>query len=160
RFDFRVCTFWKKGAAARMIERRGTTVDNLGCDPSIRNPQATWALTRYLRWTRPDVLHASIGEANFHAALVGRPSGVQATIMEEQGLPDRRLPARLVHAGLYRRVDAVVAASEAARRYVLEREWAPSQRVHLLHNCARPEFFTADQRAIPDAAASLVALTV
>src|SRR5690242_14126551 len=66
KYDFRVCTFWKHGEAARRIEASGIQVDVLDVHPSIRNPRATRTLLRYLRRVRPDVVHASIGEANFH----------------------------------------------------------------------------------------------
>jgi len=142
-FDFRVCTFWKKGAAARDVEAAGIEVDELGVDPSIRNPGAARRLISYLRRTKPDVVHASIGEANFHAALVSKLCGVPATIIEEQGLPTRKRLGRLVHAGLYRRVDAVVGVSGTSCAYLTEREWAPRAKVHKIYNCARSEFFTA-----------------
>lgn len=142
RFDFRVCTFWKKGAAARDVEATGIEVDDLDVDPSIRNPRATQRLAAYLRRTRPDVVHASIGEANFHAALVSKLCGVPATIIEEQGLPARKLLGRFVHAGLYRGVDAVVGVSGTSCAYLTDREWAPKSKVHKIYNCARSEFFT------------------
>lgn len=140
-FDFRVCTFWKKGAAARDVEANGVAVDELGVDPAIRNPGATLALARYLRRTQPDVLHASIGEANFHAALVSKLLGTPVTIIEEQGLPSRRRTGRWTHALLYRRVDAIVGVSGTSCDYLLDKEHAPRERVHKIYNCARPEFF-------------------
>jgi glycosyltransferase involved in cell wall biosynthesis len=141
-FDFRVCTFWKAGAAAQRIRNVGIPVDVLYVDPSVRNPMATWALIKYLRRTRPDIVHASIGEANFHAALARRPSGGPITIMEEQGLPDRRLPSRLVHATLYRMVDAVVGVSTITCDYLVQREWASRSKVHLIYNAVADRFLS------------------
>jgi glycosyltransferase involved in cell wall biosynthesis len=115
-------------------------------DPSIRNPRATRALWRYLRATRPSVVHSSIGEANFHAALVSKLSGVPVTIIEEQGLPARGTPARLVHTCLYRLVDCIVGVSSTSCGYVLDKEFAPRERVRLIYNCARPEFFAPHER--------------
>jgi glycosyltransferase involved in cell wall biosynthesis len=143
RFDFQVCTFWKPGAAADRIRAAGIDVTSLEVDPSIRNPAATRALYRYLRRQRPDILHASIGEANFHAALVGRVGGARRVVMEEQGLPSRQLAGRLVHAGLYRMVDAVVGVSKASCDYLVDREWAPPGRVHLIYNAVADRFLHA-----------------
>jgi glycosyltransferase involved in cell wall biosynthesis len=157
-FDFRVCTFWKKGDAAREVEAAGIPVDDLGVDPSIRNPRATLALARYLRRTRPDVLHASIGEANFHAALVSKLCGVPATIIEEQGLPTRARFGRWVHAGLYRGVDAIVGVSGTTCDYLTEQEHAPRRRVHKIYNCARPDFFVP--RPVREARGPFTALVV
>lgn len=141
RYDLRVCTFWKAGAAAEMIRANGIPVDVLDVNPSIRNPRATAALARYLRRVRPDILQASIGEANFHAALVGRACGVPVVIIEEHGIPDRPLPYRLVHAALYRMVDAIVGVSQVALDYVIDREFAPPSRTHLLYNAVPDAFF-------------------
>lgn len=153
RFDFQVCTFWKPGTAADRIRRAGIPVVSLAVDPSIRNPGASLALLRHLRRERPSILHASIGEANFHAALVGRLGGVRRTIMEEQGLPQRRFPARLVHAALYRRVDAVVGVSRASCDYLIQREWAPPDKVHLIYNAVANRFLeTPIQRRREDGA--------
>lgn len=141
RFDVRVCTFWKAGAAARHLREAGTPVDVLGVDPSIRNPRATLALARYLRAERPDILQASISEANFHTALVAKACGVPLVIIEEHGLPDRAFAGRWVHTALYRLVDAIVGVSRVTCRYVTEIERAPARRVHLLYNGIGAEFF-------------------
>jgi glycosyltransferase involved in cell wall biosynthesis len=146
RFDFRVCTFWQHGASARAVEKAGIRVDVLGVDPAVRNARATSELAAYLRRVRPNVVHSTIGEANFHNALTAKLSGVQATIIEESGVPRRSLGPRLVHAALYRRVDAIVAVSKAAQRYLLEREYAPVDKLRLIYNCARPEFFQPHER--------------
>jgi glycosyltransferase involved in cell wall biosynthesis len=142
RYDLRICTFWKDGAAARVLREGGVPVDVLGIDPSIRNPRATVALARYLRRVRPDILQASISEASFHSALVAKACGVPLTIVEEHGLPDRPLPYRLIHAGLYRMVDGIVGVSKVSCSYVTDREFAPRDRVHLLYNAIAPEFFS------------------
>lgn len=141
RFDFRVCTFWKAGAAARAVRELGVEVDELGVDPAVRNPRASLALFEYWRRIRPRVVHSTIGEANFHTALTAKLAGVKGTIIEESGLPNRRLGPRLIHAALYRNVDAVVAVSATSQRYLREREYAPKSKLRLIYNSARPEFF-------------------
>lgn len=141
RYDLRVCTFWKDGAAAEKIRAYGIPVDVLGVDPSIRNPRATFALAKYLRRIRPDILQASIGEANFHAALVGKVSGVPVVIIEEHGVPNRPLPYRLIHAALYRMIDAIIGVSQVSLDYVVDREFAPRDRTYLLYNAVPAEFF-------------------
>lgn len=140
-FDLRVVTFWKAGAAAERIRRLGVEVTDLGIDPSVRNPSATASLWRYLRRVRPQILHSSIGEANFHAALAGPAAGVPVTIIEENGVPNRRRASRAIHTLLYRRVDAIVAVSEASRKYLIEREQAPASRVCIIPNSPSELFF-------------------
>lgn len=145
RYDVRICTFWKAGAAADAIRKAGIPVDVLNVDPSIRNPRASWTLARYLRHVRPDILQASIGEANFHAALVGKMCGVPIVMIEEHGIPNRPLPYRLVHAVLYRMVDAVIGVSQVALDYVVKREYAPRARTRLLYNAIADQYFAPIQ---------------
>lgn len=141
RYEVRVCTFWNDGAAATAIRANGIPVDVLHVNPSIRNPRATFALARYLWQIKPDILQASIGEANFHAALIGRLLSVPVVMMEEHGVPDRPLPYRLVHAALYRMVDAVIGVSQVALDYVVQHEYAPRSRTRLLYNAVAEQFF-------------------
>lgn len=140
-FDLHVVTFWKAGAAAERIRRLGVEVTDLGVDPSVRNPSATAALWFFLRRVRPQILHSSIGEANFHAALAGPAARVPVTIIEENGVPNRRRASRAIHSLLYRRVDAIVAVSEASRTYLIEREHAPAARIRVIPNSPSQSFF-------------------
>lgn len=140
------CCFWKDGVAAQAIRDAGGTVYVLGEDPSVRNPQATAKLLALLKEHRFDIIHASIGEANFHAALCSK-LGPWKTIIEETGLPQRRLRNRLVHAALYQLVDQIVAVSQKSADYVLDREWAPRQKVRVINNPARREFFGQSARS-------------
>jgi glycosyltransferase involved in cell wall biosynthesis len=140
-FDLRVCTFWKAGRVAETIRREGIPVDALDVDPSVRNAKAPWALARYLRRTRPDILHASVPEADFHASLVGKLAGARRVIVDEAGMPARPPSRRLVFAALHRRVDAHLAVSDALRDYLAESEFVPRRRIRVIHSCGGREFF-------------------
>src|SRR5699024_4120546 len=99
-------TFWRDGAAAQKIRALNATLHVLGTSPSIRNPRATWALLRLMQENQYDVVHSSIGEANFHNLLCA-PLGRWKTIIEEAGIPERRLRNRLIHRGLYAFADRI-----------------------------------------------------
>jgi glycosyltransferase involved in cell wall biosynthesis len=141
-FDLRVCTFHRDGAAAEAIRKLGVPVDVLGQDPAIRNPRATIALGRYLNRQRPDVLHSSIVEANFHA--LARPPSLGRTrlIVEEVGSPAHRFMARLAFSALYRRADRVVGVSRATCDYLTRVDRAPPGKVSLIYNCAAQRYFS------------------
>jgi glycosyltransferase involved in cell wall biosynthesis len=140
RFDFRVCTFWKAGEAARRIREQGIPVDVLDVDPSVRNPRATLALVRYLRRVRPDILHASISEGIFHGAIGGALARVPCRIVEEVGIPSRSPLGQRMFGAAYHLAHAVVAVAQATADIILD-EGAPPDRLHLIYNCAAPEFF-------------------
>lgn len=116
-------------------------MDELGVDPSVRNVKATLALTRYLRRTRPEVLHASVPEADFHASIIAGLGASHVTITDEAGMPKRSFPKRLVCAALQRRVSGVIAVSNALRDYLVQREFVPPSSIRVIPTCANPVYF-------------------
>ena len=134
------CTFWHPGAAAERLHQLGAKVRVLKQNPAVRNPKATLALLRLLRELRPDVVHSSIGEANFHNMFCA-PWGPWKTIIEEAGIPNRKLRNRLVHGALYRACDRIVAVSPASADYMIDHEWAPKDRVQVIPNAIRTAFY-------------------
>jgi glycosyltransferase involved in cell wall biosynthesis len=147
RFDLRVCAFWRDGVAAQKIRALGIQVDILEADPAIRNHAATLALWRYLDRERPDVLHASIAEAMFHGAIAGYAARVPLRIIEEVGRPQRSPLGNLSFAGLSCLVDRVVGVSQVTCDYLIEHDRMIAERVKLIYNCGKPEYFLEPSRA-------------
>ena len=141
RVDLRVCTFWKPGAAARRLGDAGIPVDVLGTSPSPRNARATAALARYVWRTRPDILHASVLEANFHAALIRRLPRAPAVVIEEVGVPVRKRLSRLVFGRVYSLADLVIGVSQATCDFLIQEQRVPSAKVRLVYNTVHPRFF-------------------
>ena len=148
KFEMRVCTFWKEGDAARRVRALGVPVDVLGVDPALRNPKALWALWRYLMVQRPDIVHASVGEAMFHGAIASFLAGVPRRLIEDTGIPSRSPLGRRIYGLLGHLVDHVVGVSAATCRYLLEEDKMPADRVKLVYNCGRPELFGPERRAL------------
>jgi glycosyltransferase involved in cell wall biosynthesis len=145
RFDLRVCTFWKPGEAAQKIQAQGIPVDVLDIDPAVRNPMATLMLWRYLMAQRPDVIHASVAEAMFHGAIAGFLAGVPRRIIEDTGVPGRSAKGNLIYGGIARLVHHVIGVSKATCRYLTEQDRMPAERVKLLYNCGKPDFFEGER---------------
>lgn len=142
RFDFRVCTFWKEGASAQAVQKLGIPVDSLNIAPSIYSPKATLALARYLRHVRPDVLHASVTEADVHASVLAPLRLTSRTIIDEAGFPViARFRRRLVFSVLNRMVDDIVVVSAGLGEFLVKREAAPRDKLRLIPNCGQPEYF-------------------
>jgi glycosyltransferase involved in cell wall biosynthesis len=140
-YELVVCGFHKAGMAAQSIRELGVRVDVLNVSPRPRNPRATLALLHYLRRLRPDVVHASIAEANLHALVAGRLAGVPVRIAEETGMPNHSRVARNVYRGVYQFASSVVGVSQAVCDYVRDVDHAPAERVRLIYNCANSRFF-------------------
>lgn len=147
RIELRVCTFHRDGAAAQAIRALGVPVDVLRQDPAIRNPRATLALARYLIQQKPDILHSSIVEANFH--VLARPPLFRRTrfIVEEVGSPAHDRLARLAFSALYRRADRVVGVSQATCDYLTSVDHAPQGKVRLIYNSAAQRYFSEREPA-------------
>ena len=142
RFDFRVCTFWKAGASARLVQEHGIPVDVLDTAPSVYSPGATLALARYLRRMRPDVLHASVTEADVHASALAPLRLASRTIIDEAGFPEiARFRRRLIFSLLNRMVDDIVVVSAGLGDFLAAREAAPRHKLRLVPNCGQPEYF-------------------
>ncbi len=137
RFDYRICTFWNYGVAAERIEALGIPVDVLGWDPAIRNTAGTLALIRYLRTQRPDVVHGSISEGIYQAAIAGAVADVPVRILEEVGMPTRSPMARAIFGSLSHLAATTVGVAQVVCDY-LERE-ENMVRVRCVHNCGKPE---------------------
>lgn len=141
--------FWKDGAAASAIREAGGTVHVLREDPSVRNLGATRKLLTFLHSNEFDIVHSSIGDANFHAMLCAK-LGPWKTIIEEAGIPQRRLRNRLIHAALYRLPDRIVCVSQASAENILKNEWAPPRKVQVIHNAIDAKHFRDLSTREPD----------
>lgn len=140
RYDFRVCTFWKKGAAARSVEALGVPVDELGVDPNPKNPRALARLAEYVFSHDVDVVHASILEANFQAASLRLLPGAPSVAIEEVGMPIRSLRSRAAFGAIYRMADVVVGVSQKTCDAVKAQHWLPDRKVRLIYNAINPRF--------------------
>jgi glycosyltransferase involved in cell wall biosynthesis len=149
KFDFRICTFWKKGAAAAAVEALGVRVDELGTDPSPKNPRALLRLAEYVFENRVDVVHASILEANLQAAMLRRIPGAPSVAIEEVGMPIRSIRSRLAFGAVYRQADVVVGVSEKTCEGVRRQHWLPAEKVRLIYNAINPKFLAPIQTPPP-----------
>jgi glycosyltransferase involved in cell wall biosynthesis len=140
RYDIRLCCIPPKGMLGREIEKLGYTVDELGEDPSSLNPAIILKLIRYLRKQRPDILHTSLFNANFHGRIAGGVCGVPLMIAEEHGEYAqyngiRFFPYRLADFFLSNFNDFILCCSERAKEDVIRRENLPRRKVISAENC-------------------------
>lgn len=147
-YDLRVCTFDRARAAAEAVRAEGIEVDVLDTPADPRSPVALRKLISYLLRVRPDILHSSISEANVLGLVAASLVGVRARIAEEVGVPNHSWKGRLVMAGLYRRATRIVGVSEATRRYLIDVDRAPREKVRRIYNCAHPRFFPLDRTPV------------
>ncbi len=145
--DFRVLTFGDDGAAAARVRAAGIPCDVLDQSPALRNLQAAPALARYIQRVKPDLVHASIAEANFHASLACRTAPSVKLLLEEVGTPSRSKKAKLLFGAVNRRANAWIGVSRATCDYLIAHERARRDDVHLVYNCVADEFFEPLKRS-------------
>lgn len=113
------CSIGKGGAAEKEIKRLGK---NVKCfDVAFRIPSfvAIWKLYFFFKKYKPDVVHSSGAEANFHGIIAARLAKVPCIVGEEIGVPDQSIRARKVFSFLYNRYcKSIVGNSHAVTDYL------------------------------------------
>ena len=140
-YELRVCTFHRAGNAAEQVRKAAVALDVLGQAPTPGNWRATRALVHTLRRLRPDVIHASIAEANFHSALASLFVTGTKLIVEEVGIPEHSRRARLAYRWVYHRADSAVGVTNATRNYMIGVDGSSEEKTRCIYNCAAAEFF-------------------
>lgn len=134
RYFHQFCALQGGGAVAEELRALGAETTLLQANARIPSLAALIRLTRFLRRTRPDVVHLHGAEANFHGAVAGRLAKVPALIAEEIGLPGHSRKARLVFRWAYRRCDCVVAISQAVKAHIVALGETDANRVSVIYN--------------------------
>ena len=147
-YDLHVCALGTGGSAAAQLRAQGVQLTELGTAPSVKNPKAALLLAQLIYKLKPDILHSSIAEANFHALLATRLYPVAHLIVEEVGMPNHSRMARSVFRTIYKWPSALVGVTEAVCKYMQEADGAPATRLFRIYNCAHPRFFP-ERRVLP-----------
>ncbi|CAM3782449.1 glycosyltransferase [Pontibacter korlensis] len=101
---------------------------------TIPSFEAIKLLVRLFKEEKPDVVHAAGAEANFHATIAARLTGVKKIICEEIGIPNHSLKARLVFRTVYKFANAVIAISKAVEDYLLSSGEVPRKKLWMIYN--------------------------
>lgn len=140
RYNIKVCCLGKKGIIGKEIEKIGYSVDELRQNPSSKNLYITYKLIKYLARERPDILHCSLFNANFHGRIAGFLCRVPHLITEEHsehyqynGL--KFLPYRITDRILCRVTDFIVCCSEKLRQDIVIKERLPAKKTITIENC-------------------------
>lgn len=140
RFNIKVCSIGKKGPIGEKIEKLGYKVDELNQNPCSKNIRITYELTKYLRRERPDILHCSLFNANFHGRIAGFFSRIPFLITEEhsehfQYTGFKMLPYKIADFILSHITYLIVCCSEGLKRDIVEKEKLALGRVITIENC-------------------------
>lgn len=128
------CALGKGGTAAEAIKRNNHRVVLLKKGCKIPNLSLLFALVSFFKKEKPDVVHTSGAEANFHGILAAKIAGVNRIVGEEIGIPGQGRMANFVFSGIYKLADAVLANSLVVSDYLKNKNGVSPHKLRLVAN--------------------------
>lgn len=122
------------GAVSNLMQNRSQDVRILDSNPSIPNFRLILKLVKVLKHLRPDVIHTSGAEANFHGLWAGRLAGVKVRIGEEIGFPNHDWKWKFLFRMTYSCAHCVIGISEAVKQKVVQLGEVRASKVKVIYN--------------------------
>jgi glycosyltransferase involved in cell wall biosynthesis len=122
------------GRASAEIEANGCRVICLNQPLRIPNVLLIIKLARLFRQLKPDVVHASGAEANFHALPAAYLAGVKKRFGEEIGFPAHSAKARMMFRLVYRFCSKLVCISKAVAEKVVALKEVDELKTSVVYN--------------------------
>lgn len=124
----------REGKAAKIIRENNKKLINLKVKPSIYSLGTFWSIYQTIKKEKPDVIHTSGAEANFHGILAAKLAGVSKIIGEEIGTPNHSKKAQLIFSFVYQFADFVVGNSQAVLDVVHRLDKVPKRKLVQIDN--------------------------
>ena len=127
-------TINREGKAAKIIRENQKRIINLQTKPSIYSLKTFFKVYQSLKKEKPDVIHTSGAEANFHGILAAKLAKVPVIIGEEIGTPNHSKKAQLIFSKVYAFADFVVGNSKAVLDVVHQLDKVPQKKLIKIDN--------------------------
>lgn len=124
----------REGKAAQIIKDNNKRVLNLQSSPSIYSFKTFFKLYQVLKKEKPDVIHTSGAEANFHGILAAKLAGVPRIIGEEIGTPNHSKKAQFLFSKIYKLANFVVGNADSVLKVVHEIDKVPNAKLVKIEN--------------------------
>src|SRR3989338_7508714 len=150
KYDIKLCCINYKGEIGRRIEQLGYKVDELGLDYVFKNIKTTFAVIKYLKKQKIDILQTALFDANFHGRIAALICRVPYVITEEhsdhyQYRNIKYLPHILSDFMLAKMTKFIVCCSETLRRDIIKKENLPPDKVVTIKNCIDPAVYKINE---------------
>lgn len=132
--DLIVLVMGHGGTVADEMERSGIKSLILNYSVRIPNVKLIYRLYRTFKELRPDVVHCSGAEANFHGLIAAKMAGVRLKIGEEIGFPNHGLIWRFVFKIVYALADRVIGISQAVADRLVTLGEVPPAKMRVVYN--------------------------
>jgi glycosyltransferase involved in cell wall biosynthesis len=135
RFEPIVCCIHDLGPIGREIRAAGIPVTVLGLNPGLRRLWDVARIRRFLRGTRPRIVHTFLLPASLYGRLAAMLARVPIVIGTEMNIYERKrqrhaLAERLLMTG----TDRVVAAAQSVRDFYIRQVHADPAKVDVIYN--------------------------
>jgi glycosyltransferase involved in cell wall biosynthesis len=135
RFEPMVCCIHEAGPIGEELRATGTPVTVLGLNPGWRRPGAVAGIRRYLRATRPRIVHTLLLTASLYGRLAAILERVPIVIGSEVNIYRRKRPHHLIAERLLMAgTDRVIASAESVRDFYIDQVHADPAKVEVVYN--------------------------
>lgn len=133
------------GRAEQSLISLGYSVHCLGMNVRIPNLTLIYQLIRLLRKVKPNVVHTSAAESNFHGIVASYFAKIPVRLAEEIGIPSHSLLAQFIFRLVYKMSSGVVGVSKSVTSYLVNTKEIPVSKSFTILNPAKisvyPEIF-------------------
>ncbi|EKB48709.1 glycosyltransferase [Cecembia lonarensis] len=123
----------KGGQTSKLLSSMGFQVIVLNENPQIPNFQLIRKLVRIFKGEKPDVVHCSNGEGNFHGIWAAWWAGVPLRIGEEVGFPNHHSYWKHIFRLTYTRANKIIAISQAVKDVLINLGEASDRKVDVIY---------------------------
>ena len=132
--DLIILVLGNGGKVSDELENLGVKLVILNESVRIPNIKLIYSLYRIIKVHRPDVVHCSGAEANFHGLIAAKMAGVRHKIGEEIGFPNHGLIWRSVFKIVYTLADHVIGISQAVADRIVALGEVPAAKIRVVYN--------------------------
>tara|TARA_R110002050_G_scaffold294375_1_gene452124 strand:- start:1208 stop:2320 length:1113 start_codon:yes stop_codon:yes gene_type:complete len=132
--DLIILVLGNGGRVCREIEAMGVFVKVLNENVKIPNVKLVYKIFKLLRFHKPDVIHTSGSEANFHGLLAGFLVQIPVRIGEEIGFPNHGFIFRTIFKFAYISSHQVISISKAVAKRLIELKEVNNKKITVIYN--------------------------
>jgi len=135
RFEPAICCINQAGPIGEEIRKTGTPVAVLGLTPGLRHPWDVAGIRRYLRDTKPTIVHTFLLTASLYGRLAAILEHVPIVIGTEVNIYERKrahhvLAERMLMAG----TDRVIVSANSVRDFYVDQVHADPSKIDVVYN--------------------------
>ena len=135
RFEPVVCCINHAGPIGEEIRRTGVPVAVLGLTPGLRHPWHVAGIRRYLRETRPAIVHTFLLTASLYGRLAAMLEHVPIVIGTEVNIYERKRRHHvLAERMLMSKTDRVIVSANSVRDFYVDQIHADPAKIDVLYN--------------------------